>query len=93
MTITPLSLLLCSCWCDAVNPGTGAVLYNTVQYLGAFVSSFKAPWPTQIDTESPFNAENNGAYCRCENLAVSGRNGTPLRKLPVFHIENTGNCS
>ena len=58
MTITPLSLLLCSCWCNTVNPGT--VLYNAVQYLGAFVSSFKAPWPTQIDTESRLNVENDG---------------------------------
>ena len=37
-----------------------------VQYLGAFVSSFKAPWPTQIATESPLNVENDGACPRCE---------------------------
>ena len=40
--------------------------HNTVRYLGAFVRSFKAPWPTQIATESPLNVENDGACPRCE---------------------------
>jgi hypothetical protein len=51
------------------NAGTalyGERRYNTVRYLGAFVRSFKAPWPTQIATESSFNVENDGAYLRCE---------------------------
>ena len=55
--------------------------------------SFKAPRPIQIATESPFNVENDGAYLRCKIWGVPGRYGTPLQKIPVFYIENTGNCS
>ena len=45
---------------------TGSAAEVQYQYLGAFVSSFKAPWPTQIATESPLNVENDGACPRCE---------------------------
>ena len=56
-------------------------------------ASFKAPRPIQIATESFFNVENDGAYLRCKIWGVPGRYGTPLQKLPVIYIENTGICS
>jgi hypothetical protein len=34
--------------------------------FGVIAGSFKAPWPTQIATESPFIVENDGACSRCE---------------------------
>jgi hypothetical protein len=34
--------------------------------FGDFAGSLRAPWHTQIATESPFKAKNNGAYSRCE---------------------------